>query len=222
MTAATAQARRDPAGTPDELLNLAERMFAERGVENVALTQIVAASSQRNRSALHYYFGSREGVLTALLDRRLSAVNGRRETLLNGLGPAATARAIVRATVAALGETVVEEPWGRDYISILAQVRFRPQLLGERAVLDEHLTGVRRTRQMMQQAAGPLPPALVAERLTWFTDAVVFAMARWARTAPSGPRARTGMAALIDQLADFGAAAVAAPTTNERSETRAR
>ncbi|HLK24317.1 MAG TPA: TetR family transcriptional regulator, partial [Caulobacteraceae bacterium] len=72
MGAADAIRASEPHGTTAELLDLAERMFAEGGVENVALTQIVAASSQRNRSALHYHFGSREGVLSALLDRRLA------------------------------------------------------------------------------------------------------------------------------------------------------
>ncbi|HXQ11036.1 MAG TPA: TetR family transcriptional regulator [Caulobacteraceae bacterium] len=218
MNAAGAARKDETTGTSDELLNLAERMFAERGVENVALTQIVAASSQRNRSALHYHFGSREGVLSALLDRRLAAINARREMLLDALPARPTVLAIARATVAALGQTLVEEPWGRDYISILAQVRFHPRLLGERAVLDEHLTGVRRTRRMMQQAASPLPSALVAERLTWFTDAVVFAMARWAQKTPAGPKAKAAMAVLIEELADFGAAAVAAPTHADRSE----
>jgi AcrR family transcriptional regulator len=207
-------ARKDEASaTSDELLNLAERMFAEQGVENVALTQIVAASSQRNRSALHYHFGSREGVLSALLDRRLAPINARREALLDALPAKPGVLAITRATVAALGRTVVEEPWGRDYISILAQVRFHPQLLGERALEDENLTGVRRTRRLMAEAARPLPAATVTERLRWFTDAVVFALARWARETPSGPKAASAMDDLIERLATFGAAGVSAPLT---------
>jgi AcrR family transcriptional regulator len=210
---ATEPKRDDAAATSDQLLDLAERMFAERGVENVALTQVVAASSQRNRSALHYHFGSREGVLSALLDRRLAAINARREALLDVLPPRPSVSAIARATVAALGQTVVDEPWGRDYISILAQVRFHPQLLGERAVEDENLTGVRRTRRLMCEAAGPLPAALVIERLRWFTDAVVFALARWARETPDDRRAGRTMDALIERLAAFGAAGVAAPPT---------
>jgi AcrR family transcriptional regulator len=199
------------AGTADGLLDTAERMFAARGVENVALTQIVAASNQRNRSALHYHFGSRDGVLSALLDRRLAPINARREARLDALPPDPSALDIARAAVAALGDAVVNEPWGRDYISILAHLRFHPQLLGEQAVLDQHLTGVRRTRAMMQAAAQPLPAPLVAERLRWFTDAVVLAMARWARETPPGPMAQPSMDALTEQLAAFGAGGLTAP-----------
>src|SRR5579871_1120158 len=118
--------------TINELLSTAERLFAAEGVASVALTQIVAASGQKNRSALHYHFGSRGGVLGAVMDRRLAPINARRLALLDALPAGAGARDVVSANIAALAMTVVEERWGPDYISILAQVRFHPSLLGER------------------------------------------------------------------------------------------
>lgn len=197
--------------TVDELLNVAERLFAERGVENVALTQIVAASSQRNRSALHYHFGSRDGVLTAVLNRRLGPINTCREDRLDGLPTPATPLQIVRATISPLGLIDVEEPWGADYLSILAQVTYHPRLLGERTVEDEKLTGLRRTRRLLAAAAPDLPDALLALRLKWLTDSVVFAMARWVRDTPAALRTRGAMSALIEQLAVYGAAGLTAP-----------
>jgi AcrR family transcriptional regulator len=199
------------AATIDELLSIAERLFAERGVENIALTQIVAASSQRNRSALHYHFGSRGGVLTAVLDRRLVPLNARREQLLDDLPGDATARAIMRALVAPLGLAVVEEVWGADYVGILAQVTFHPQLLGERAVDDVNLSGVRRGRRLLAAAVPHLPASLLAERHAWFTDSVVFALARWVRDLPAAARNAAAMNALIDQLTAYGTAGLTAP-----------
>jgi AcrR family transcriptional regulator len=196
--------------TVDELLSVAERLFSERGIENVALTQIVAASSQRNRSALHYHFGSRGGVLTAVLNRRLGPINTRREDMLDALPTPATALQIVRATIAPLGLVDVEEPWGADYLSILAQVTYHPQLLGEQ-VEDEKLTGLRRTRRLLAAAAPHLPDALLAQRLKWLTDSVVFAMARWVRDTPAALRTRGAMSALIEQLAVYGTAGLTAP-----------
>ncbi|MFI4975830.1 MAG: TetR/AcrR family transcriptional regulator [Caulobacterales bacterium] len=199
------------AATVDELLNVAERLFAERGVENVALTQIVAASSQRNRSALHYHFGSRGGLLTAVLDRRLAPINARREAMLDCLPAAPTPLEIMRATVAPLGLTAVEEVWGPDYLGVLAQVTFHPQLLGERTVDDRLLSGVRRTRRLIANALPDLPAALLGQRLTWFTDSVVFAMARWVRDTPAPGRTAAGMHDLIEQLAAYGTAGLSAP-----------
>jgi len=197
--------------TVDELLNLAERLFAERGIENVALTQIVAASRQRNRSALHYHFGSRDGVLSAVLNRRLGPINTRREDMLDALPTPATALQIVRATIAPLGLVDVEEPWGADYLSILAQVTYHPRLLGERAVEDDKLTGLRRTRRLLAAAAPNLPDTLLAQRLKWLTDSVVFALARWVRDTPAAQRTRGAMSALIEQLAVYGTAGLTAP-----------
>ncbi|HEX4197809.1 MAG TPA: TetR family transcriptional regulator [Caulobacteraceae bacterium] len=197
--------------TVDELLNVAERLFAERGIENVALTQIVAASGQRNRSALHYHFGSRGGVLTTVLNRRLGPINNRREEMLDALPAGAAALDIVRATIAPLGLVDVEEAWGADYLSILAQVTYHPRLLGEQAVEDEKLTGLRRTRRLLAAAVPGLPDALLALRLKWLTDSVVFAMARWVRDTPAVSRTRAATGALIEQLAAYGTAGLTAP-----------
>ncbi len=204
------------AGTADELLNVAERLFAERGVENVALTQIVAVSGQKNRSAVHYHFGSRDGVLTAVLNRRLAPINARREALLAALPAQASAREILRAMIGGLGQVAIEEPWGADYLSILAQVRFHPQLLGGRAVEDATLSGVRRGRRRLAEALGHAEPALAA-RLVWLTDSVVFALARWAHAPQGGDRTPASMARLIDDLATYGVGGLMAP--DPHSET---
>ena len=199
------------AGTPDELLSVAERLFASRGVENVALTQIVAVSGQKNRSAVHYHFGSRAGVLTAVLNRRLDPINARREAELDALPAAPTLAQVLRATAAPLGEVAVVEPWGADYVTILAQVIFHPQLLGQDAVDDALLTGVRRARRLMTSALPRLAPEIVASRLAWFNETVVFALARWVRDTPPARRTRVAAEDLVDQLTAYGAAGLAAP-----------
>lgn len=205
------------AGTADDLLSTAERLFAARGVENVALTQIVAQSGQRNRSALHYHFGSRGGVLTAVLNRRLGPINVLREALLDTLAEDAAPLDVARAVIAPLGQAVVEEPWGADYLSILAQVTFHPQLLGERGVEDALLSGVRRGRRRLAAVAPHLSDHLLQQRLTWLTDSVVFAMARWVRDTPAAARTAEAMAVLIEHLAAYGAAGLMAadPTHKE-------
>lgn len=61
----------------------AERRFALHGLEGVSLRQIALDSGQRNESAAHYHFGSREGLIRAILDHRISELNRRREKLLD-------------------------------------------------------------------------------------------------------------------------------------------
>jgi len=152
-----------------------------------------------------------------VLNRRLGPINTCREDRLDGLPTPATALQIVRATIAPLGLIDVEEAWGADYLSILAQVTYHPRLLGERAVEDEKLSGLRRTRRLLAAAAPDLPDALLAQRLKWLTDSVVFAMARWVRDTPAALRTRGAMSALIEQLAVYGTAGLMAPDPSSQT-----
>lgn len=199
------------AGTVDELLQTAERLFARDGVENVALTQIVAQAGQKNRSALHYHFGSRAGVLAAVLNRRLAAINTRREAMMDALPAVPTAAQVLHAEVMPLAQTALEEPWGADYLSILAQITFHPQLLGAREVEETHLSGLRRGRALLERAMPAVPAAMLDRRVRWFKDSVVFALARWTREAPAPSRTAAGLSGLVAELVAYGAAALTAP-----------
>lgn len=88
--------------TADLLLDAAARLFAERGVDNVSIAEIVRAADQRNASAVHYHFGRRDQVLRALLARHVPVIAERRRQLLaravdrSGDDVRAAAEAIVR------------------------------------------------------------------------------------------------------------------------------
>jgi AcrR family transcriptional regulator len=92
----------ETASTREKLLDAAARLFAERGLDNVSIAEIVRAAGQRNSSALHYHFGSRDAVLVALLERHIPDIRRRRVELLaaakaqSGHDPRAAAQAIVR------------------------------------------------------------------------------------------------------------------------------
>jgi AcrR family transcriptional regulator len=205
------------AGTIDELLQTAERLFARNGVENVALTQIVAQAGQRNRSALHYHFGDRAGVLAAVLNRRLAAINARREAMMAALPSAPSVAEVLRAEIAPLAQVIIEEPWGPDHLGILAQVTYRPQLLAEQ-VEETHLTGLRRGRALLSRAIPQATAAMLDQRVAWFKDSVVFALARWVRDTPEPGRTTAALGDLLEHLVAYGAAGLAAPTQPEHPE----
>ncbi|MGC7299776.1 TetR family transcriptional regulator, partial [Mycobacteroides abscessus subsp. massiliense] len=68
--------------TDQRLLNAAERLFAERGVDAVSLRAIMAAAGT-NVASVHYHFGSKERLIEALLDRYLDQIEKRRFALLD-------------------------------------------------------------------------------------------------------------------------------------------
>jgi len=203
--------RADSKETIEELLNVAERLFAEHGVEHVALTRIVASSGQKNRSALHYHFGAREGVLAAVLDRRLEHVNALRHKMLDDAAAAEPRLAeAMNAFVAPLCSVVLNEPWGPDYVSILAQVGFHPRLLGDRTLDDANITALRRCRRLIELSLPDVPRTVLSRRFRWFHDGVVVALARWTRKTPRSLWTRAAMQNLIEELVEYGVAGLSA------------
>ena len=71
------------APTSEKLLDAAARLFAERGIDNVSIAEIVRAAGQKNASAVHYHFGGKNEILHALLARHVPDIAERRRELLD-------------------------------------------------------------------------------------------------------------------------------------------
>lgn len=70
--------------TKELILNSAEKLFADQGFDGTSLRGITAGAGV-NLAAIHYYFGSKEALLQAVLARRLEPINRRRIELLDRL-----------------------------------------------------------------------------------------------------------------------------------------
>ncbi|AZM49962.1 TetR family transcriptional regulator [Streptomyces sp. WAC 06738] len=87
--------------TRTRLLDAAERLFAEHGFAATSLRTVTDAA-EANVAAVNYHFGSKEGLLRAVVERAMAAVNGERRRLLGELRAAADppgAADLVRAFV---------------------------------------------------------------------------------------------------------------------------
>lgn len=69
------------------LIEVAERLFATRGLEGVTIAQIQLAAGQSNSSVIGYHFGSRDGLIQAILEHRQPGLAAQRERLLAELLP---------------------------------------------------------------------------------------------------------------------------------------
>lgn len=69
------------ASTRDRVLDAAERLFAERGFEGTSLRAVTQAAGV-NLAAVNYHFGSKEGLVAAVVRRAMSEVNAERERRL--------------------------------------------------------------------------------------------------------------------------------------------
>lgn len=204
--------------TASLLLHTAERLFAQSGIENVSLRQIVAAAGQRNGSALHYHFGSREAMVSALLNLRLHHIDAVRLGELDALQaatPNPSPRALLAASIRALAHVVQDEPWGSAYVQVLEQTTFTPRLMGDGVIALEQLEGLRRVRRLMREALPALPGLLLNERMVMINDTVVHGIAHWARLRERSNThtASAGLPAVVARLADFCAAGLQAPAS---------
>jgi AcrR family transcriptional regulator len=136
------------------LIRAGEELFAREGIHGTRINELTERAGQRNQSALHYHFGSRDGLLQAIVERHVSAVDGERASLLKALGPRATLRQLVAVIVTPLaGE--LHSPSGRDYLRIV------PQLLKS----DVSPPALMKAIALAEARLSDLGPALRGERL---------------------------------------------------------
>ena len=107
--------------TKTRFIAAGERLFARDGVHRVKVKDLNAVVGQRNASALHYHFGSREGLLAAIVDKHTSVVDADRARRLEALHDDPSVRDLVEAVIAPLAERL-RSPSGRDYLRIVPQL----------------------------------------------------------------------------------------------------
>lgn len=110
-------------------MDVAERLFAERGIEAVSLRTINAEAGY-SVAALHYHFGTRDGLVRALLERAQPPMLRARAALLAPLKiqAAAPLEAIVDALVRPLTAGMRD-----DFPASLARLRFLVRLSFDRS-----------------------------------------------------------------------------------------
>ena len=112
----------------DALRVTAERLFAAHGVDAVSLRRITREAGQRNSTAVGYHFGSRDGLLLAVLAHHLEHVWLRRQTLLDRYladpptDPGRRLSDLVDALVMPLCAELDCAAGGREFLMVAAEV----------------------------------------------------------------------------------------------------
>ncbi|TIC85110.1 TetR family transcriptional regulator [Nocardioides sp. GY 10113] len=195
------------------LIDRAERMIAERGT-GVSLREISAAAGQRNHSAAQYHFGSREGLIDAVVATRSARIDRRRAELLAGLDGAADAdSASIESLLAALVAPWVEllDTDEASYsLRFLAQVLDDPELERALAGSGDRPTALSAINRRLARHLQHLGPEDRARRLTWTHSVALRVLAHEERL---GSRPGPGLAAVRDDLIAMLAALLRAPGT---------
>ena len=175
---------RDSTETRARLQVEAERLFAEQGVWQAGVGEIVAAAGQRNASALTYHFGSREGVLDRILAEHEEPVDVHRGELLEGLGDDPPTHAVLDALVRPMSARLADVR-GRRYLRIVAQLASRfPMWREARAGLEHH--HLLRALDLLERRPAHLPEAVRRERLVAMMQLMTSSLAERARLLDTG------------------------------------
>ncbi len=111
---------RDATETRSRLIAEAERLFADQGIWRVRVQDIVTAAGQRNSSALSYHFGSRQGVLDAILRDHGEPIDRERGEIWDDGDDDGTS-ALIQALILPLTARLTTAS-GRCYLRIVAQL----------------------------------------------------------------------------------------------------
>ncbi len=156
--------------TRERLLNAAEQLFAEHGISGTTLRALTKAAKV-NLAAVHYHFGSKEGLLDAVVERRATAMNLERLRELDELERSAGEGApevedILRAFfLSGLRAFEKEEPETIDLLTRLsARITCEPPEAIEALVRKHFGTVMRRFVEALQSALPGLRREVVDDR----------------------------------------------------------
>jgi AcrR family transcriptional regulator len=200
---------RDATATRLSLLREAERLFARRGVHQVPTREIVQAAGQRNSSALNYHFGSRSGVLDAILLRHGDPTDIKRGELLALVGADGSTRDLVAALVVPYAAHLATEE-GRDYLRIVPQLSSRFSLWNQGSPgTGEQLIAILSILEARPQS---LSPEIRQERIVALIMLMTLAMSERARVLEQGPVVNLDEPAFLSNLTDVLVGILEAPS----------
>jgi AcrR family transcriptional regulator len=200
-------------GTRSELLSAGAKLFAEHGIDGSSMRELTRAAGQKNTNALQYHFGTTDGLLCALLEQHGSAVDQRRDVLLDQfeLERSSKIRNLAVALVLPLVAMLEDSDGGPEYVRVAAEVLARPV----RFAAELELITLRPSLQRWAKLVEPyLPEKAVGRPLHRRFAAVRFVHGELASLARERSMHRDH-ALFTSQLIDLTSALIIAPVSDE-------
>ncbi len=180
--------------TREILLDKAEELFAERGVAGTSIRELSRAAGV-NVAAVNYHFGSKEGLVRAVLQRRLRPINQKRLEALKRLlaqTESLNVAEVVRAFAAPAFEALRQDSSSAtNFLSFLGRAMMEP----DPQVREIFLKEMEPVLVLLWQALKAALPELGEERLFWRMQFLLGAMVR----ALSWPGRKYAYQALLKQ-----------------------
>jgi TetR/AcrR family transcriptional regulator, regulator of cefoperazone and chloramphenicol sensitivity len=201
----------DASGTRAKLIAAGEKIFATDGIHGAQMRDIVRTAGQSNDSAVHYHFGSRQGLLREICERHIAEMEPGRRRRLAAQGAEPELSTVVADLVAPTADRLQSQA-GRYFLRITAQ------LAGHAGVRSGAVTSpvlgsalLEQLEQLQALCARTVSAELAGERIAIMIGALTAALADRAVGIDKGTDFSLDEAAFVDNLVAMLVAALEAP-----------
>jgi AcrR family transcriptional regulator len=210
------------------LIETAERLFAERGVNAVSLREIGATSGQRNTGAVRYHFGTKEALVNAVFEHRMTPINEHRLAMLAELDAAERShdvRGLTEAYLLPLAGMLGDPGRPSWYLRFCVHASFVAGAAPNDLDAQPWTRGVAIVRDRLWEVLGEqcIPAVLIPERWTLYSGHLAHALAdRELLTEIAPARITTSREVFLSHLLDTAVSLALAPISITTDADRRR
>lgn len=168
--------------TRDRILDAAETLFVEHGIEATSM-RMIARLAQANLAAANYHFGSKEALIQEVFRRRLVELNRRRLQVLDALeaeagGEALKPSCIVDAFFGTALDVAADTASGGDrFMRLLGRTCVEPHVFVRSFLAEEHVEVVDRFIDAFRRALPEVPREEILWRFHFMLGATSYSIA---------------------------------------------
>lgn len=206
----------DSAGTHDRVLAVAERLFAERGLDAVSIRDITGAA-EVNLGSINYHFGTKDKLIAAVFDRRMGPLTEQRLRALDeGEKGAGNKPPKLETVLEALFRPAVEQAMdikggGAAFGKLMARCLVDPHPVVEESMRKHFEPVVQRFDAALLRVMPKLTPEDVFWRLHLLIGGLHQSLLMMDRKPPRGIALRMDTDSYVDRFVAFAAVAFRAP-----------
>jgi AcrR family transcriptional regulator len=198
--------------TAELLMVTAERLYGEYGIDAVSLRQIADAAGQRNPAVVQYHFGSRDGLLRAIVEFRAQPANKPRDEMLDELEQSGRVDDLPALLAAAVVPLLEVQPPDSHYLRFVARLHTSATLAPIYGEVAGAFDSVQRISRYVTRALADLPAPLAATRVALAFDMLLRSIADYQQQVEDGRPRLLPFDLFLDDLLSAVAGFLRAPT----------
>ena len=187
----------------EELILTAMALYAQKGLDGISLRQIGVAAGAKNSGVMQYHFGSKLGVITAIMEKTVAAVLP--QWRQHPPKDANDVEELVRQTIKNVDFIIGNYPWGKDAIKVISRMLMETDN-DIRHIINLYFSPI--TLELLERICEIYPHVdkdKLRLRILIALDCIIHGASEWVtlRNSPVGTFSIDKFQELEDELSDF-------------------